>query len=1024
MPLTIPDRRRARRIRAGLGRAAAAALLAAPLAPAVAFAAELPDPYVHYTFDSAAADGTVADAAGSGLAATVSGEGAAFAEGSISLPGGANGSGAAFVSIPGAAYAGQEAVTISIWMTNATGSDNYAGAYVGNADRTKGYWLLNPANPSGAVKSVITSATAANPAAETWNTEIGSTQAPARSSLSLYTTVISGATGTMSFYLDGVKISSHAIATDLTDFGDLVAFIGKSPYPDRFFKGTVDDYAVYHEALTDQQVSELYADQAAERAEVLAPAAIESALAVVAAKVPAEAVETFTVPVTSGPVGISWSSSEPGVINVDGDGVASVSRPRAEEGDAAVTLTATYSFPGADPAVRTYTVKVSADQTDTAKVSADAEALVIHNADDMRSNFSVPTVGAAGSAIAWEVIEPGAADPRLIAGVRDGSATYVIKRPSAGSDPTIVVLRATVTSGDVAQTKDIAVTVQPMPSVQAEEAYVWAFFTGEGQGAEKISIAASKGNDALAWNTLNDGNPLIESTEGTGGLRDPFIIRSHDGDRFYMLATDLKVAGLPGGFTTAQRTGSKYLEIWESTDLVSWSEQRHVKVSSDYAGNTWAPEAYWDAELGKYVVYWASNLYDTVDSADRTSLTYNRMMYVTTDDFVTFSEPRVWIDSVRKSGTDGLGTIDVTVAEEDGVYYRVYKDEGDMTLREEKSTVLTSTVSGDLPGAEGAPDQWTLITERIAAGLPNGVGTNTFVHGEGPSIFKANADDINGAAWYLFIDQPDYHGGPNHYVPFATDKPLADTSAADWYSAAAKLSSNLPQNADGGRPRHGTVIPVTRAEYQTVLLALQPDIAVSAVEQVSVTTTLNTQPSLPSTVELTMADGSVQEAGVTWAPITAESLASPGQIRVRGTAANDTREPVEAVVTVLPVNEPDSEPSPVPTPSPTRAASGESPTPAQAATGTPMTRAQESAAAAAPVPTSAPPSQNPASVNSTTAAPIRRDDNAGSGGRGSLPKTGTGLTGLLISVAFVGGGCVLVALRNSKRGLYSHPDPR
>ena len=65
----------------------------------------------------------------------------------------------------------------------------------------------------------------------------------------------------------------------------------------------------------------------------------------------------------------------------------------------------------------------------------------------------------------------------------------------------------------------------------------------------------------------------------------------------------------------AQETGSKYLEVWESTDLVNWSDQRHIKVSSDFAGNTWAPEAFYDAEAGEYVVYWASALYPTTDVA-------------------------------------------------------------------------------------------------------------------------------------------------------------------------------------------------------------------------------------------------------------------------------------------------------------------------------------------------------------------------------------------------------------------------
>ena len=38
------------------------------------------------------------------------------------------------------------------------------------------------------------------------------------------------------------------------------------------------------------------------------------------------------------------------------------------------------------------------------------------------------------------------------------------------------------------------------------------------------------------------------------------------------------------------------------------------------------------------MVYWASNLYDNTDENSRKQLTYNRMVYVTTDDFVNFSD--------------------------------------------------------------------------------------------------------------------------------------------------------------------------------------------------------------------------------------------------------------------------------------------------------------------------------------------------------------------------------------------------
>ena len=137
---------------------------------------------------------------------------------------------------------------------------------------------------------------------------------------------------------------------------------------------------------------------------------------------------------------------------------------------------------------------------------------------------------------------------------------------------------------------------------------MFAYFTGSSVEGEKIYFAASNGNDALSWQELNGGEPVLSSTKGTTGLRDPFIMRSHDGDTFYLLATDLSI-GSGTGWGEAVRDGSRYLEIWESNDLVNWSEQRHVLVSPETAGMTWAPEAHWDDDIGAYAVYWASDLY-------------------------------------------------------------------------------------------------------------------------------------------------------------------------------------------------------------------------------------------------------------------------------------------------------------------------------------------------------------------------------------------------------------------------------
>ncbi|MCV9888717.1 glycoside hydrolase family 43 protein [Metabacillus halosaccharovorans] len=146
-----------------------------------------------------------------------------------------------------------------------------------------------------------------------------------------------------------------------------------------------------------------------------------------------------------------------------------------------------------------------------------------------------------------------------------------------------------------------------MPQKQDYEGYVFSYFTGEGYtNGEQIYFALSEGNNPLKWNELNNGAPAITSNLGEKGLRDPFIIRSPEGDKFYLIATDLKVNG-DWNWDRAQRSGSRSIMVWESTDLINWSEQRMVEVAPPEAGNTWAPEIFYDDTTGEYVVFWASN---------------------------------------------------------------------------------------------------------------------------------------------------------------------------------------------------------------------------------------------------------------------------------------------------------------------------------------------------------------------------------------------------------------------------------
>jgi hypothetical protein len=314
--------------------------------------------------------------------------------------------------------------------------------------------------------------------------------------------------------------------------------------------------------------------------------------------------------------------------------------------------------------------------------------------------------------------------------------------------------------------------------------YLLVYFVGNSSADdERIRMALSCGNDPLHYRELNAGQPVLTSGLGTKGVRDPFLVRSPEGDRFHLLATDLRTSGGADEQVTdiwgrAERTGSRSIVVWDSTDLVDWTGERLVRVSPDTAGNTWAPKACYADELGVYVVFWASKLY-AEDDPDHTGTTYNRMLYATTTDFRSFSEARVWHDP-------GHAVIDSAVIKHNGLYYRYTKDERDQTPSVPSAKLITAEKSRELTSTA-----YDFVADRI--------GEEAVSRGEGPAVFKSNTEE----KWYMFIDE---FGGRN-YVPFET----IDLDSGKW---TPSTGHRLPPEA-----KHGSVLPVTQAEYDRLLSA-------------------------------------------------------------------------------------------------------------------------------------------------------------------------------------------------------------
>lgn len=303
------------------------------------------------------------------------------------------------------------------------------------------------------------------------------------------------------------------------------------------------------------------------------------------------------------------------------------------------------------------------------------------------------------------------------------------------------------------------------------EAYLFVYFTGEdAAGQEQVYFSVSQ--NGVNWTALNDREPVLESTLGEQGIRDPHIIRSPDGKKFYLIATDLSIYRINGNWGASQNSGSQSIVIWESEDLVNWSEPRLRKIARDNAGCTWAPESFYDKEREAYMIFWASKTKEDNYGTHRVYRCY-------TTDFDTFTEPEVYIETE-------VSAIDTTFIEHDGVYYRFTKDEHNKFVYMEKGTSLSGvfTTVGTYT-LDGKQPQW-------------------WYGYEGPTAFKMNGED----KWCLLLD----NYGAGGYFPFVTD----DLSSGRFTQAKGFTF-------DGMKCRHGSVLPITLAEYNALLEKYPPE---------------------------------------------------------------------------------------------------------------------------------------------------------------------------------------------------------
>ncbi|MGW0803502.1 glycoside hydrolase family 43 protein [Nonomuraea sp. NPDC002799] len=244
----------------------------------------------------------------------------------------------------------------------------------------------------------------------------------------------------------------------------------------------------------------------------------------------------------------------------------------------------------------------------------------------------------------------------------------------------------------------LGVTRPGTASAAVYSGYAMAYFTeSPSTTGANYGLHLAVSSDGLNWTPLNQNNPVTTPTQGTGGLRDPFILRKQDG-AFVVLATDLK--------GTDFTQNNQYIHVWDSPDLRTFANYRRLKLHS-LATHSWAPEAFWDASRGQYaIIYSAVSGGRGVIMADYTT------------DFVTATGPQTFFDP-------GYTVIDGNLNSDGSSHYLYFK----------------STANDSLVGARAGslnPGGFSTYTGGISPG--RGV--------EAPEAYKS----LTSSAWYLWGD--------------------------------------------------------------------------------------------------------------------------------------------------------------------------------------------------------------------------------------------------------------------------------
>ena len=335
----------------------------------------------------------------------------------------------------------------------------------------------------------------------------------------------------------------------------------------------------------------------------------------------------------------------------------------------------------------------------------------------------------------------------------------------------------------------------------SRDKFLYAYFTGNSDAGEKMHYAVSSdginfeavSSGTSVWNPSSygatetypstDSAPYSDSiqTGSSGHVRDSYAFIGEDG-KDYIIATDLDTNN-----GQVYSNNSRFY-VWKMDNFADITETKPISIDTSMlpgmdavTGGTsgthktvkkaWAPQAIWDPDVGKYMLYWTVGA-DGIDT---------QLYYTYTSDFKSDFTTVKRLLHPDFDGKNITNHIDADITYHNGLYYCYFKNE------DGSGTGAKRIWYSVAPHANGPYTDYELVETGYAS--------------EGPQIYE-----VANGSYMLMIDGY----GDHTYHMYAASNPYDFSERYGGVITNRETTTNITSLS----PRHGSIVRITDAEYQ------------------------------------------------------------------------------------------------------------------------------------------------------------------------------------------------------------------